>query len=320
MTGQVKGQISAGLQRKDEPSWVVLSILSREIMEDLARRIEDGEFAEDTRVPGVQELRNTYEVPGSVVRSALRELADRRYIRHVPGQGYIVGVPGASPVSPRDDDPGAVKTYVIRPWSDRLPIPGADVLLTRRKATGKSTTRERTAETGPLRVLAGPAAVEREIGICIFTQVADIMAERIDTGVFSSGERFASLAELRREFTVSDATARRVLRDLTDRGLIHTIPGRGTFTGPPDAGHPRPQYQQIAADLAGQIYSGQIPIHHVIPTRTKLRVRYGVSDHTVGEAISLLRSLGWVIRALYRRPVAAPPFCWPVSPGDPVAS
>ncbi|GAA1019937.1 hypothetical protein Aple_037050 [Acrocarpospora pleiomorpha] len=100
---------------------------------------------------------------------------------------------------------------------------------------------------------------------------------------------------------------------MTDRGLIHTVPGRACFTGPAEAGHPRPLYQRIAAELAGQIFSGEIQINHPIPVREDLRVRHGVCDHTLREAVELLESLGWVICVPYRRPVAAPPTCWPVS-------
>jgi DNA-binding FadR family transcriptional regulator len=148
----------------------------------------------------------------------------------------------------------------------------------------------------------------------ITAQVADIMAARIDAGEFSIGERFASLAALRREFAISDATARRAVRELADRGLIHTVRGRASFTGPADAGHPRPRYQRIAAELAAQIFSGEIPISHVIPPRKELMARYGVSGGTVDHAVRRLVSLGWVVSVPYRRPIAAPPSRWPVRP------
>ncbi|GAA0417148.1 hypothetical protein Acor_21060 [Acrocarpospora corrugata] len=278
----------------------------REIVEDLAGQIADGELAAGARIASTRKLRDTYDIPGSAARRIQRELADRRFIRRVPGLGYVVGVPDATPVPPRDDDPDALTWLVAGPGGQR-PIPSADVLLTKPHADTDTI----TALT-PGGALTGPAVIERDVSTCVFKQVADVMAGRIATGEFPAGERFASTAALRREFAISDATAGRALRELTDQGLIHTVPGRASFTGPASAGHLRPLYQRIAADLAGQIYAGVIPVHHPIPVRDDLKARHGVCDHTIRQAVALLKSLGWVIAVPYRRPVAAPPKHWPV--------
>ncbi|MEO3857896.1 GntR family transcriptional regulator [Acrocarpospora sp. B8E8] len=304
------GRARRGSRRMGGPGWAVLDIRRREIVEDLAGRIADGELAEGARMASVQKLRETYDIPGSIARRVQRELADRGFIRRVPGLGYVVGVPGTAPVPPHADDPDAISTFVAGPRAGR-PILSEDLLLARHRA-GKDAAADYRRRFFP-RALTGPDAIDRYCDETIFKQVAEVMAGRIAAGEFLPGERFASLAMLRREFAISDATARRVLRELTDRGLIHTVPGRACYTGPAEAGHPSPLYQRIAAELAGQIFSGEIRINHPIPVREDLRARHGVCDHTLGEAVELLESLGWVICVPYRRPVAAPPTCWPVS-------
>ncbi|GAA0989396.1 hypothetical protein GCM10009555_073280 [Acrocarpospora macrocephala] len=294
------------------PGWAVMRGRCEEIIDDLAGQIADGRLARDTRMASVQKLKDIHDIPGWAARRVLRQLADRHFIRLVPGLGYVVGVPGVIPMPPREDEDEG--TWYVG-GSGNNPIPGADVLLASRRRDGRNGRDTGVGEGAARAALAGPSAIDRECDRCIFVQVADIMADRIAVGEFSAGQRFASIAALRREFAISDATARRALRELTDRDLIHAESGRAHFTGPASAGHPLPLYQQIAADLAGQIFTGKLRILHVIPVREELRMRHRASDHTVGEAVSLLHHLGWVICVPYRRPVVATPDSWPVPLG-----
>ncbi|WP_214110444.1 GntR family transcriptional regulator [Acrocarpospora catenulata] len=309
---QPPSQARPRLEPKGGPGWAILRSRCRDITEHLAHQISDGRLAQGTRMPSVQKLTHTHDLPAWAARRILRQLADRHFIRLVPGLGYVVGVPGVTPLLPRED-PNTGTLYAAP--CGNLPIPGVDVLLAQRQAGGDNSptsyTPIRTADPADS-ALTGPDAIKRGAPTYLYAQVANIMAGRIATGRYRPGQQFASVGGLRREFAISDATARRALRELIDRGLIHNVSGWACFTGPATAGHPLPLYQQIAADLAAEIFTGSLPILHVIPLREQLKAQYDVSFRTIDEAIRLLESLGWIMRIDNRRPIAAPPKLWPV--------
>ena len=56
----------------------------------------------------------------------------------------------------------------------------------------------------------------------------------------------------------------------------------------------RPLYQVIAENLVTSIEDGQIKVGDLLPSESKLCVEYGVSRHTVRQAIGTLTSLGMV--------------------------
>jgi GntR family transcriptional regulator len=58
----------------------------------------------------------------------------------------------------------------------------------------------------------------------------------------------------------------------------------------------RPLYQEIADELLGEIRSGKVPVGEMMPTEMELRERFGVSRHTIREAIRQLGEMGLLIR------------------------
>lgn len=60
-----------------------------------------------------------------------------------------------------------------------------------------------------------------------YQQIADHIAEDIAKGVLSG--RVPSELELRREYSAGASTVQRALATLRERGLIYTVPGRGSF-------------------------------------------------------------------------------------------
>jgi DNA-binding GntR family transcriptional regulator len=56
-----------------------------------------------------------------------------------------------------------------------------------------------------------------------------LLEERIDSGVYSPGERLPSALDLAAEVGVAPMTARRVLKELRAAGLASMEPGIGTF-------------------------------------------------------------------------------------------
>lgn len=65
--------------------------------------------------------------------------------------------------------------------------------------------------------------------IPLYTQIKDILRERILDGTYKAHEQLPSESEMSNLFGVSRITVRQALSDLQNEGLIFRIPGKGTF-------------------------------------------------------------------------------------------
>lgn len=63
---------------------------------------------------------------------------------------------------------------------------------------------------------------------------------------------------------------------------------------PSDPGAEAPLYRRLVGALRAQIQAGTYPVGALLPTEAELRVRYGVSRHTVREALRQLRDEGLI--------------------------
>ncbi|WKK26783.1 winged helix-turn-helix domain-containing protein [Streptomyces olivoreticuli] len=63
----------------------------------------------------------------------------------------------------------------------------------------------------------------------VYMQVADHVAAQIDAGVLGSGARLPGERDLAEEYGVAIGTIRRAVQELRDRGLLVTLPAKGTF-------------------------------------------------------------------------------------------
>lgn len=63
----------------------------------------------------------------------------------------------------------------------------------------------------------------------LYLQVADVLAERIRRGVLEVNKPIPSETAIQQEFGVARGTARRAVQELRDRGLVFTLPQRGTY-------------------------------------------------------------------------------------------
>lgn len=63
----------------------------------------------------------------------------------------------------------------------------------------------------------------------VYAQVADHLAARIQAGEIPPGARLAGERELADEYGVALGTARRAVQELRDRGLVATLPAKGTY-------------------------------------------------------------------------------------------
>jgi GntR family transcriptional regulator len=62
-----------------------------------------------------------------------------------------------------------------------------------------------------------------------FAQLARILRERIDSGEYPPGRKIPSIEDIVAETGLSPLTIRRAVKVLSDDGVVHVVPGRGTF-------------------------------------------------------------------------------------------
>lgn len=63
----------------------------------------------------------------------------------------------------------------------------------------------------------------------VYAELADHVAARIAAGALPAGAKLPGERELAETYEVAVGTARRATKELRDRGLVKTLPGKGTF-------------------------------------------------------------------------------------------
>lgn len=63
----------------------------------------------------------------------------------------------------------------------------------------------------------------------VYVQVADIITRRIETGILQPNRPVPSELQLQQEFGIARGTARKSIGVLRERGLVVTVPGRGSY-------------------------------------------------------------------------------------------
>jgi GntR family transcriptional regulator len=115
-------------------------------------------------------------------------------------------------------------------------------------------------------------------------------------GHYPEGVRLPTEAELAAEYAVSRQTVRRAFHDLVSEGMVHRVPGRGTFAAPREGRYLR-QFGSID-DLMGLSIDTRLEI--VEPLRRRVDI----------DAASRLRQDGDVVHTVvFRRLHNQTPFC-----------
>lgn len=63
----------------------------------------------------------------------------------------------------------------------------------------------------------------------VYMRVADHLVARIEAGELAPGARLAGERDLSTEYGIALGTARRAVSELRERGLVVTLPAKGTF-------------------------------------------------------------------------------------------
>ncbi|MEO3858784.1 GntR family transcriptional regulator [Acrocarpospora sp. B8E8] len=161
---------------------------------------------------------------------------------------------------------------------------------------------------------AGTPQLDRDGPVPLYVQIADLVADQIERGELGLGELVPTETELLRAYRICRGTARRVHRELRERGLVYTVPGTGTFVGHwgvPPLPYSMPAYVLIARDLVTQIQNSVYPPNRAIPTHGALSKQHEVCMGTARRAVKMLREAGWAFSCGPRGTFVAPPDQWP---------
>ncbi|WP_055599586.1 GntR family transcriptional regulator [Streptomyces aureus] len=75
-------------------------------------------------------------------------------------------------------------------------------------------------------------SLDPQSGRPLYMQLADVIAAKIDSGEYAPDRMIPTPARLADEFGIAVLTARRAMRELRERGLIVTVPGKGSYVTP----------------------------------------------------------------------------------------
>lgn len=112
-----------------------------------------------------------------------------------------------------------------------------------------------------------------------YIQIVETMKQQIIDGDLADGAPVPSVRELAESWGISRSTAEKALSALRAEGLVHSIPGRGTFVSTQALGH-SPGDRHFRASRTGKIYP---PDQHARILAAELIV---APDH-VAEALGL---------------------------------
>jgi DNA-binding GntR family transcriptional regulator len=76
--------------------------------------------------------------------------------------------------------------------------------------------------------------IDHEAPTPVYVQVADLLAKRIASGQLALHKPIPSESAIQQEFGVARGTARKAVALLRERGLVYTVPMRGTYAGQPE--------------------------------------------------------------------------------------
>jgi GntR family transcriptional regulator len=71
--------------------------------------------------------------------------------------------------------------------------------------------------------------IKRDSATPVFRQLAAILRDRIERGVYGPGDRLPSETELEAEYGLARGTIQKTIRALREEGLVVTTRGKGSF-------------------------------------------------------------------------------------------
>jgi GntR family transcriptional regulator len=121
-----------------------------------------------------------------------------------------------------------------------------------------------------------------------YLQVASALRRRIRDGVWSVGDRIATLEELEREFGVARVTVRQAIDLLQGEGLVKSFQGRGTFV---TKAIEHDRWLQLATDWESLIAPIRDNVPHMLPSEAQPPPVIEEGDGVPAPAYVFLRSV-----------------------------
>ncbi|CAL9505496.1 MULTISPECIES: GntR family transcriptional regulator [Streptomyces] len=75
-------------------------------------------------------------------------------------------------------------------------------------------------------------SLDPESGRPLYMQLADVIEAKIASGEYAPDRMIPTPARLSEEYGIAQMTARRAMRELRERELVYTVPGKGSYVVP----------------------------------------------------------------------------------------
>ncbi len=135
------------------------------------------------------------------------------------------------------------------------------------------------AEAAPGGLDVAPA-LDMRSPVPLYSQLRELLRQRILDGVYKSHQQMPSELELVARFAVSRITVRQALNDLQREGLIFRIHGKGTFVSKPKAVQSLTRLQGLgeALSTAGFEIRSRVLGHRVVRAEAQVAAKLGVAE------------------------------------------
>ncbi|MGC5616382.1 GntR family transcriptional regulator [Georgenia sp. Z1491] len=129
--------------------------------------------------------------------------------------------------------------------------------------------------------------------IPMYVQLTNILREKIEAGEWQSNEKIPSENELNRLYGISRMTARQVLAQLVNEGLLFRVQGKGTFVAPSKIATRSPSYKGIREQLEqmGYTTSTRLLSEELVVADRHLAERLALPDGAPVHKIRRLRTV-----------------------------
>ena len=144
----------------------------------------------------------------------------------------------------------------------------------------------------------------------LYRQIADQLRRMIESGEVQAGEQIPTEDQLMKQYHASRNTVRGALRELTTRGLVYTLHGKGTFVSEPVA----PIVITLTSDPEtgrgggeGLVYTAEVAASGRRPEMRDLAVGIRRAKPAIARSLRILEGTEVIFRFESTQPAVLPP-------------
>jgi GntR family transcriptional regulator len=94
--------------------------------------------------------------------------------------------------------------------------------------------------------------IDKDYKLPLYIQLKEIIEDKINRGIWKTGDKIPSEHELEKKYNVSRITVRQALKELRNEGKLNSERGRGTFVAKPKMEQPLPLLTSFTEDIKKQ--------------------------------------------------------------------